>query len=41
MTNREAHEKAAEMNLCDMFFTLNNIDPDLEYVEPKFQECEK
>ena len=30
MTNREAHEKAAGMNLCPEFFTLNGIDPDAE-----------
>jgi len=35
MTNREAHEEAAGMNLDDKFFKFNGIDPDVEYVEPK------
>lgn len=34
MTNREAHEDAAGMNLDDAFFRFNSIDPDAEYVEP-------
>lgn len=33
MTNREAHEKAAGMNLDEMFFRFNNIDPDAECEE--------
>jgi hypothetical protein len=33
MTNREAHEEAAGMNLDDSFFKYNNIDPDAEYTE--------
>jgi len=33
MTNREAHEEAAGMNLDPSFFTFNNIDPDAEYQE--------
>lgn len=32
MTNREAHEEAAGMNLDDMFFVINGIDPDAECV---------
>jgi hypothetical protein len=28
MTNRQAHEEAAGMNLEDAFFTANGIDPD-------------
>jgi len=35
MTNREAHEEAAGMNLDDMFFRLNGIDPDAEYINPE------
>jgi hypothetical protein len=35
MTNREAHEEAAGMPLADIFFKVNRIDPDAEYVEPK------
>ena len=35
MTNREAHEEAAGMALADMFFKVNRIDPDAEYIEPK------
>ena len=31
MTNREAYEKAAGMNLNDLFFKLYNIDPDEEW----------
>ena len=27
-TNREAHEEASGMNLDEMFFSVNNIDPD-------------
>jgi hypothetical protein len=34
MTNREAHEEAAGMGLCQEFFVLNGIDPDAEYKEP-------
>lgn len=30
-TNREAHEEAAGMGLCDEFFKLNGIDPDVPY----------
>ena len=33
MTNREAHEEAAGMNLCREFFIFNNIDPDAEYIK--------
>ena len=33
MTNREAHEEAAGMGLDLLFFSLNGIDPDAEYVE--------
>jgi hypothetical protein len=33
MTNREAHEKAAGMQLEDLFFTMNGIDPDAEYTD--------
>lgn len=33
MTNREAHEEAAGMNLSDLFFTMSGIDPDAEYCE--------
>jgi hypothetical protein len=32
MTNREAHEKAADMAIDGMFFAVSNIDPDAEYV---------
>jgi hypothetical protein len=35
MTNREAHEEAAGMNLDDMFFKVNGIDPDEEYIDPE------
>ena len=35
MTNREAHEQAAGMPLDDIFFKVNRIDPDAEYIEPK------
>ena len=35
MTNREAHEEAAGMNLDDMFFRLNGIDPDAEHINPE------
>ena len=31
MTNREAHEDAAGMGLDDLFFRLNDIDPNAEY----------
>lgn len=31
MTNREAHEEAAGMNLDPIFFRINNIDPDADY----------
>jgi hypothetical protein len=33
MTNREAHEEAAGMGLCNEFFIFNRIDPDAEYKE--------
>jgi len=33
MTNREAHEEAAGVNLDSRFFEINGIDPDAEYVE--------
>jgi len=33
MTNREAFEECAGMNLCPEFFLLNGIDPDAEYKE--------
>lgn len=32
-TNREAHEEAAGMGLCDEFFTTSGIDPDAPYEE--------
>jgi hypothetical protein len=32
MTNREAHEQAAGMALDDMFFQMNGINPDAEYI---------
>lgn len=32
MTNRQAHEEAAGMNLDDAFFISNGINPDAEYV---------
>lgn len=35
MTNRETHEKAAGMPLDDIFFKVNRIDPDAEYIELK------
>lgn len=35
MTNREAHEKAAGMNLSDEFFAHNGIDPDALVVDVK------
>jgi hypothetical protein len=35
MTNREAHEEAAGMNLDARFFTFNNIDPNAEYAEER------
>ena len=31
MTNKEVHEEAAGMGLCDEFFTINGIDPDAEF----------
>jgi hypothetical protein len=31
MTNREAHEEAAGIQLEDLFFLRNGIDPDAEY----------
>lgn len=33
MTNREYFEECAGMGLDTMFFVLNNIDPDAEFVE--------
>lgn len=33
MTNREAHEKAAGMNLDPLFFTFNGIDPEAEFTD--------
>ena len=30
-TNREAHEEAAGMGLCEEFFKLNNLDPNAPY----------
>lgn len=33
MTNREVHEEAAGMGLDDMFFKMNDINPDAEYIE--------
>lgn len=38
MTNREAHEKAAGMNLEMAFFTTNGIDPDAEYTDACYPE---
>lgn len=35
MTNRQVYEEAAEMGLEDMFFKMNGIDPNAEYVEIK------
>lgn len=35
MTNREAHEEAAGMPLSDIFFKVNRINPDAEYIELK------
>jgi hypothetical protein len=32
MTNRQAHEEAAEMGLEDIFFIVSGIDPDAEYM---------
>ncbi len=40
MTNRQAHEEAAGMNLDSMFFIANGIDPDAEYIE-EMVEAEK
>lgn len=37
-TNREAHEEAAGMGLCNEFFTISGIDPDALYVEPTAME---
>jgi hypothetical protein len=37
MTNREAHEEAAGMQLEDLFFVLNGIDPDA-IVDENIQE---
>lgn len=34
MTNREAHEEAAGMNLSDSFFAISGIDPNAEYCGP-------
>ena len=31
MTNREAYEEAAGMGLEDLFFIINNIDPNGEF----------
>ena len=31
-TNREAHEEAAGMNLCEAFFEHSGIDPDAPYI---------
>lgn len=40
MTNRQAHEQAAGMNLDDVFFRFNGIDPDAECVEYRVpQQC--
>lgn len=41
MTNREAHEEAAGMGLEGSFFSMNNIDPDAEYVEMSANDCYK
>ena len=30
-TNRQAHEEAAGMGLCDEFFSVSGIDPDALY----------
>jgi hypothetical protein len=32
MTNKDAHEEAAGMNLEPLFFKLSDIDPDAEYI---------
>jgi hypothetical protein len=39
MNNRQAHEEAAGMGLDDMFFRMNRIDPDAEYIpnRPKIE----
>lgn len=39
ITNRQAHEEAAGMGLCDEFFTLNHIDPDAPY-HPRAKETQ-
>lgn len=39
MTNREAHEEAAGMNLENIFFELSGIDPDGDYCEDEELEC--
>lgn len=41
MTNREVHELAAGMGLEDMFFRMNNIDPDAVCNECKDCSCNK
>jgi hypothetical protein len=33
MTNRQAYEEAAGYNLDNLFFMLNDIDPDAEYTD--------
>jgi hypothetical protein len=33
LTNKEAHEEAAGMNLDNLFFELNGIDPNAEFIE--------
>ena len=40
MTNREAHEKAAGMGLCNEFFAVSGIDPDAEYKEAQQEAVE-
>jgi len=41
VTNREAYEKAAGMNLNDLFFKLYNIDPDEEWKSGTQEETDE
>lgn len=34
-TNRQAHEEAAGMGLCDEFFVVSGIDPDAPHEEAR------
>jgi hypothetical protein len=38
LSNRQAHEAAAGMGLDDMFFRINGINPDAEYIESKTKD---